>query len=59
MYNVQKGKVSAGINANIMNQNMDGTVMDMERIQQTEAGNIVTSTHSDNSMKAPVKFVKL
>ncbi|MCQ2134848.1 MAG: TonB-dependent receptor [Bacteroidales bacterium] len=59
MYNVQKGKVSAGINANIMNQNMDGTVMDMERIQQTEAGDIVTSTHSDNSMKAPVKFVNL
>ena len=59
MYNVQKGKFSAGVTANIMNQNMDGTESDMERIQNTEQGDIVTTTHSESSMKAPMRMVNL
>lgn len=59
MYNVQKGKFSAGVTANIMNQSMDGTESDMERIQNTAQGDIVTTTHSESSMDAPMRMVNL
>lgn len=57
MYNVQKGKVSAGITANMMNQSMGGTQIDMERVQNTEAGDITTLNHNESKMSVPMKFV--
>jgi len=59
MYNVQKGKFSTGITANSINQRMGGTVMDSERTQYTQSGDIVTSSHTETGLKIPIKTLSL
>ncbi len=56
-YNMQKGKVSAGITANLTEQTMDGTEIDMERIQSTADGDIVTTSHNEYDMKVPIRLI--
>lgn len=56
-YNVQKGKVSAGITANVIRQKMDGTKIDLERIQHTAAGDVSTTSHNEADNKIPIKII--
>ena len=58
-YNAQQGKWSFGVNANANNRNSPGTVTDDERIQQTAAGNTVTSNHSETKLKTPMAMINL
>lgn len=57
--NAQKGRLSTGITANTITQHMDGTLINMDRVQHTPAGDVSTSNHMETGLFVPVSMVNL
>lgn len=55
--NIQKGKFSTGITANTIDQNMGGTIINMDRVQYTPSGDMNTSYHIETDLKVAVRML--
>lgn len=56
-YSMQEGKLSLSVNASVNDMKSPGAEMESERIQSTEAGDIITKTLSQTDNSMPIRMI--